>query len=256
MHILSAPGRIVKWASWRLGVCATLLSRVSLTLPASKVHAHEPNSCSLSKTPFNDFKVTFSAKHRPSWSTAPLSRITLLPLKAEDLSWEAGPAAMEKQTLWGVPLLQWACPPGSLAGSQCAWLLFLSSSQTCLVGWLDSLGLTSVTLGRKPNYPIVSQLRCYCPRAGHTLLVLKPFGVCACTRSLFLSWVWLFVTPRTVTLQAPLPMGFPRQEYWSGLPFPSRPSRPRDWTHVSCISRWILYHWAPSEFVRSSNPSC
>ena len=22
-------------------------------------------------------------------------------------------------------------------------------------------------------------------------------------------------------LQAPLPMGFPRQEYWSGLPFPS-----------------------------------
>ena len=24
----------------------------------------------------------------------------------------------------------------------------------------------------------------------------------------------------TVTCQAPLPMGFPRQEYWSGLPFP------------------------------------
>ena len=30
-----------------------------------------------------------------------------------------------------------------------------------------------------------------------------------------------FVTPRTVTCQAPLSMGFPRQEYWSGLPFPS-----------------------------------
>ena len=26
--------------------------------------------------------------------------------------------------------------------------------------------------------------------------------------------------PRTVALQAPLPMGFHRQEYWSGLPFP------------------------------------
>ena len=25
----------------------------------------------------------------------------------------------------------------------------------------------------------------------------------------------------TVDLQAPLSMGFPRQEYWSGLPFPS-----------------------------------
>ena len=31
----------------------------------------------------------------------------------------------------------------------------------------------------------------------------------------------LFVTPWTVACQAPLLMGFPRQEYWSGLPFPS-----------------------------------
>ena len=27
------------------------------------------------------------------------------------------------------------------------------------------------------------------------------------------------VTPQTVARQAPLSMGFPRQEYWSGLPF-------------------------------------
>ena len=31
----------------------------------------------------------------------------------------------------------------------------------------------------------------------------------------------LFVTSWTVACQAPLSMGFPRQEYWSGLPFPS-----------------------------------
>ena len=30
-----------------------------------------------------------------------------------------------------------------------------------------------------------------------------------------------FVTPYTVAHQAPLCMGFSRQEYWSGLPFPS-----------------------------------
>ena len=30
-----------------------------------------------------------------------------------------------------------------------------------------------------------------------------------------------FVTPWIVARQAPLPMGFPRQEYWSRLPFPS-----------------------------------
>ena len=36
-----------------------------------------------------------------------------------------------------------------------------------------------------------------------------------------LSRVWLFATPWTVAHQAPLSMGFSRQEYWSGLPFPS-----------------------------------
>ena len=34
-----------------------------------------------------------------------------------------------------------------------------------------------------------------------------------------LSHVWLFATPWTVAHQAPLSMGFSRQEYWSGLPF-------------------------------------
>ena len=30
-----------------------------------------------------------------------------------------------------------------------------------------------------------------------------------------------FETPWTVARQVPLSMGFPRQEYWKGLPFPS-----------------------------------
>ena len=37
---------------------------------------------------------------------------------------------------------------------------------------------------------------------------------------LSLSCVQLFVTPWTIIHKAPLSMGFPRQEYWSGLPFP------------------------------------
>ena len=36
-----------------------------------------------------------------------------------------------------------------------------------------------------------------------------------------LSPVRLFATPWTVAYQVPLSMGFSRQEYWSGLPFPS-----------------------------------
>ena len=35
-----------------------------------------------------------------------------------------------------------------------------------------------------------------------------------------LSCVQLFVTPWTVAHQASLSMGFPRQEYWSGLSYP------------------------------------
>ena len=36
-----------------------------------------------------------------------------------------------------------------------------------------------------------------------------------------LSWFRFFATPWTVAHQAPLSMGFSRQEYWIGLPFPS-----------------------------------
>jgi len=41
--------------------------------------------------------------------------------------------------------------------------------------------------------------------------------VCVC----MLNHVQLFALPWTVACQAPLSMGFSRQEYWSGLPFPS-----------------------------------
>ena len=46
-----------------------------------------------------------------------------------------------------------------------------------------------------------------------------------CVRVLWKCWsfshVWLFATPWTAARQAPLSMEFSRQEYWSGLPFPS-----------------------------------
>ena len=58
-----------------------------------------------------------------------------------------------------------------------------------------------------------------------------------------LSHVWLFETPWTVAHQAPLSLGFSRQEYWSGLPCPPPGNLlwPRDWTCISCIGRWVLY---------------
>ena len=36
-----------------------------------------------------------------------------------------------------------------------------------------------------------------------------------------LSHIQLFVAPWTIAQQVPLPVEFSRQEYWSGLPFPT-----------------------------------
>ena len=49
--------------------------------------------------------------------------------------------------------------------------------------------------------------------------------------------VRLFATLWTVAHQAPLSMGFSRQEYWSGLPFPSSGDLPDPGLNrVSCIA--------------------
>ena len=52
-----------------------------------------------------------------------------------------------------------------------------------------------------------------------------------------LSHVRLFATPWTVAYQAPLSMGFSRQKYWSGLPFPFPEDLPNpgNWTLVTHI---------------------
>ena len=71
------------------------------------------------------------------------------------------------------------------------------------------------------------------------------------------SSVWLFATLWTVDHQAPLPMGFSRREYWSGMPCPSWGNGPNLGTEsVSpCLLhfRQILHplrHWDASLFVK------
>ena len=60
---------------------------------------------------------------------------------------------------------------------------------------------------------------------------------------LVISCVWLFVTPWTVALQAPLSMGFFRQEYWSGMPFPSLGDLQNPGSNPGLLRcRPILYH--------------
>ena len=60
------------------------------------------------------------------------------------------------------------------------------------------------------------------------------------------SRVLFFATSWTVAHQAPLSVGFSRQEYQSRLPFPSLGNLPNLVTepvsHITCIDRWVLYH--------------
>ena len=68
------------------------------------------------------------------------------------------------------------------------FIIFLPKSKHLLISWPQSL--SAVILEPQKN------------------------KICHCQ-------VQLFVNPWTVAYQAPLSMGFFRQEYWSGLPFPS-----------------------------------
>ena len=74
----------------------------------------------------------------------------------------------------------------------------------------------------------------------------------------FLSHVQLFVTQWTVTCQAPLSMEFSRQEYWSGLPFPSPEDLPTQGlnTCLLCFLHWqvdpLPLHHLGSPFLHHS----
>ena len=55
-----------------------------------------------------------------------------------------------------------------------------------------------------------------------------------------LTCVQLFATPWTVELQAAVSIEFSRQEYWSGLPFPSPRDLPNPELNLSLLH---LLHW-------------
>ena len=63
----------------------------------------------------------------------------------------------------------------------------------------------------------------FLPRSKHFLIswLQSPCAVILKAKVKSFSHVRLFATPWTVAHQAPLSMGFSRQEHWSGLPFPS-----------------------------------
>ena len=79
-----------------------------------------------------------------------------------------------------------------------------------------------------------------------------------------LSQVRLFSNPWTAALQAPLSMGFSRQEYWSGMPFPSPGNLPDPGIELESFAspalagrffpRWAILQLSKSH--SSSTDSC
>ena len=81
-----------------------------------------------------------------------------------------------------------------------------------------------------------------CPNKYYILKFIVSNTVLSC-----LGRVWLFMTPWALACQAPLSMGFSREEYWIGLPCPPLGDLPGPWirpmSHISCIGRRILYYY-------------
>ena len=66
-------------------------------------------------------------------------------------------------------------------------------------------------------------------------VALHPCNLCVLSH---FSRVWLPATPWTVALKPPLSVGFPRQEYWSGLPFLLPGDLPNPETELASPAFW------------------
>ena len=153
--------------------------------------------------------------------------------------------------LWGNQCTE-ASYPGILILSlpKSVWVSAISFA----AGHFNSL--LPVFLFKKRQYP-TSLLSIYPPsleagsQRGMPALLCSPeelFNVAERCRYLLSRFgrVRLFVILWTIARQAPLSMGFSRQEYWSGLLFPSPgdipdPGIKSQISYVSCIGRRVLY---------------
>ena len=68
-----------------------------------------------------------------------------------------------------------------------------------------------------------------------------------------LSPIGLLLTPWAVTHQAPLSVGFPRQEYWSGLPFSSLGYLPNPGIKPTSLVSPTYHRTAKEIYIYNSN---
>ena len=117
----------------------------------------------------------------------------------------------------------------SLVGS----LLFCAASTSWAVTWLQAFARMTHTGGEGPwatwgqDEGLLSFYLLISSALLLLLLLLSRF-----------SRVQLCTTPETAVHQAPLSLGFSRQEHWSGLPFPSPMHESEKWKWK--WSRWVV----------------
>ena len=92
--------------------------------------------------------------------------------------------------------------------------------------------------------------------------------VCVCVHAKSLSSAKLFATPCTVARQALVSMGFPRQGYWSRLPFPSpgdlpnpgiepvSPTLQADSLPLSHLGSQSTTYWSVTHFTKLDSHNC
>ena len=102
--------------------------------------------------------------------------------------------------------------------------------------------LRVIWTARRSNQAILKEINVKYSLEGvmltEALIVCPPDAkscMCACSVTSVMSDS---VTPWTVAHQAPLSMGFSRQEHWSGLPFPSPAIKHEELTHWKRPSFW------------------
>ena len=127
-------------------------------------------------------------------------------------------------------------------------------------GWLRANLLANSNIYQKNKerkgwkFYIITYMHGYLRNSGVDLYLSRTWSLtdinisagCVCVCACAFSHVQLFATPWTVTCQASLSMGFPRQEYWNGLlfPTPGNLSNPGIKPVSLCLLHWqvVLYH--------------
>ena len=107
---------------------------------------------------------------------------------------------------------------------------------SCLTGLSDLWFCSSVQDSAPPHTLLCSHNLCL-------KLTLLSLGVCVCTCVCVLSHMQLSVAPWPITRRLLCPWNFPSKNTEVGCHFLLQgSSQPRNWTHIFCIDRQILYH--------------